>query len=71
MKELCYARLLVEIKAAKKDKEEKKKRAFEIAKEANLLQECPICCEDEVLEEDMRFCDSETPHAFCESCVRR
>ncbi|XP_018022152.1 uncharacterized protein LOC108678287 isoform X2 [Hyalella azteca] len=72
LKELCYARLEESIERHRAAQEEAKKEAFAAAKVAGLLCTCPICCEDEILEEDMRACASlDSPHLFCKTCVRR
>ncbi|KAF2348228.1 hypothetical protein FHG87_021016, partial [Trinorchestia longiramus] len=72
LKELCYARLEKSIEKHRESLEVAKEEAFNAAKLAGLLCECPICCEDEILEEDMRPCAAlVTPHLFCKTCVKR
>lgn len=71
LKELCYARLRDPIAKYRRDQERARQKAFDFAKLQNLLCECPICCEDEVLEGDMRHCEAEVSHGFCKNCVKR
>ncbi|KAK7077921.1 hypothetical protein SK128_020266, partial [Halocaridina rubra] len=72
IKELCYARMQVEIKEYLLKKEENKRRAFLWAKSTNQLLECGCCYDDEILEEDMEYCNAEgTRHKFCCNCIRR
>ncbi|KAA0203432.1 hypothetical protein HAZT_HAZT007626 [Hyalella azteca] len=70
LKELYYARMEESIGRHRAAQEEAKKEVFAAAKDAGLLRTCTICCEDEILEEDMRACASlDSPHLFCKTCV--
>ncbi|XP_018027113.2 E3 ubiquitin-protein ligase RNF216 isoform X2 [Hyalella azteca] len=72
LKELYYARMEESIGRHRAAQEEAKKEVFAAAKDAGLLRTCTICCEDEILEEDMRACASlDSPHLFCKTCVGR
>ena len=42
---------------------------IQLAHENNELMECPCCCNDELLVDDMLSCDD--CHLFCHMCIRR
>ena len=52
-----------------KEQKEIKKRMIEEARDANLLQECGCCYNDDNLLEDMLPCRK--GHNFCAECVQR
>lgn len=52
-----------------KNKEKKRLDAVEAARANGTLLECPICCEDELIEIDIVRCP--VGHGICRQCVRR
>lgn len=66
---MAFARVQNDIKTYLKNKEEMRKEAVEMARANNELLECPICCEDELVELDLIECPM--GHTVCRNCARR
>ena len=71
LKELCFCRLQNEIEIYKINENELKEQSFALAKVANLLYECPVCFETDILEEEMSPCMGDRSHLFCSECIKR
>ncbi|XP_059472611.1 uncharacterized protein LOC132194979 isoform X2 [Neocloeon triangulifer] len=69
LQEVTYLKMKEDIKRYYKNKEEERKRAIERARAKNELVECPVCCEDECLFEDMTACAD--GHLFCKNCIKQ
>lgn len=52
-----------------KNKEKLRLDAVQAARTRGALLDCPICCEDELVELDMIRCPN--GHATCRQCVRK
>lgn len=50
-------------------KESSRKEKIEKGRQDNTLLECPCCCDNELLDEDMLMCS--VGHKYCNSCIKR
>ncbi|XP_065339551.1 uncharacterized protein LOC135939221 [Cloeon dipterum] len=69
LQEATYLNKKKEIELFIKSQEEARKNKIEEAKQKKELLECPVCCEDECLFEDMTSCAD--GHLFCKNCVKQ
>lgn len=67
--QVAFVRLLPDLKNYLITKEKTRNDAVAVAKRNGTLLDCPICCEDELIEQDMVHCPS--GHGVCRTCVRR
>lgn len=51
------------------EKERNRKLKLAKGKIENSLLECPCCCDDELLDEDVLQCSS--GHKYCKNCIKR
>lgn len=50
-------------------RERTRKERLDKGKLENTLLECPCCCDNELLDEDMLQCSNE--HKYCKNCIKR
>ena len=67
--QIAFARIAPTIKTYLETKKKLHDDAIVAARTCGTLMECPICCEDELIEEDFVQCSSS--HQICHKCVRR
>ncbi|KAI9560010.1 hypothetical protein GHT06_014020 [Daphnia sinensis] len=69
IQEIAFVALQPEIDCYLKNKEQMRKDAIVIARANGTLLDCPICCEDELVDLDLVYCSM--GHGVCRNCVRR
>ena len=69
LRQLAFVRNEEQIYEYLRNKEQLRTDALNQARANNMLLECPICCENEFLDEDFAKCVQ--GHGICSNCVRR
>ncbi|KZS15070.1 Uncharacterized protein APZ42_019613 [Daphnia magna] len=69
IQEIAFVVLQPKIDFYLKNKEQMRKDAVGIARANGSLLDCPICCEDELIDLDLIYCP--VGHGVCRNCVRR
>ena len=69
LQQLAFVRIEDEIRHYVDAKKALRNEIIDCARRAGTLMECPICCDDELVQEDFVTCRD--GHRICFSCVRR